>query len=420
MFEEIFTRQANIKRCQSAPLIKERVVYLNHLADLGSNQNTLRRMAVAQVHLVRLLDLEIGGKVTLPQVEAAAKEWSRPNRNRYMRRRRELAPSTATRRFLGRAIGWLRFLGQLEETVALRHPHTAEVSDYEVWMREERGLSESTIRGYCAAADHFLEWLSVNGLPLGSVSVSDIDRAIETKKATGLCNRTTMNIYSDRLRAFFRFAEHRGWCSAGIAAAMKPNWVYPDETIPTGLARGDVLRLLATTEGNRSADKRDRAVLMLFIAYGLRVGEVRRLALEDLDWENETIRVRRSKSGKTDIYPLSQGVGKAVLRYIVEVRPPRPERALFLTLNAPIRPIGRCGIGSIVSNRLKRIGITKGRRGPHTLRHAAAQHLLDEGIPMKVIGDFLGHRSLSSTAIYAKVNINALREVAQFDLGGLA
>ena len=73
-----------------------------------------------------------------------------------------------------------------------------------------------------------------------------------------------------------------------------------------------------------------------------------------------------------------------------------------------------------VARRLDRLGVMTWRRGPHALRHAAAQHLLDQGMSYKVIGDFLGHRNTSSTAVYAKVNLNALREVADFDLEGLA
>jgi site-specific recombinase XerD len=89
-------------------------------------------------------------------------------------------------------------------------------------------------------------------------------------------------------------------------------------------------------------------------------------------------------------------------------------------LHAPIRPVGRKTLGKIVRDRLAGIGIVSGRRGTHALRHTAAQHLLDQGVSMKVIGDFLGHRDPSSTAIYAKVNLAALREVAAFDLEGLA
>lgn len=108
------------------------------------------------------------------------------------------------------------------------------------------------------------------------------------------------------------------------------------------------------------------------------------------------------------------------MRYIREVRPAGLGRSIFFTSHAPIRPVGRMTLGKIVSDRLAGIGIVTGRRGTHALRHAAAQHLLEQGTSMKVIGDFLGHRDPSSTAIYAKVNLAALREVAALDLEGLA
>jgi hypothetical protein len=112
--------------------------------------------------------------------------------------------------------------------------------------------------------------------------------------------------------------------------------------------------------------------------------------------------------------------GDAILRYIREVRPSGFGRAIFFTMCAPIRPLSRRALGKIVSDRLAALGIVAGKRGTHALRHAAAQHLLDQGMSMKVIGDFLGHRDPSSTAIYAKVNLAALREVANLDREGLA
>ena len=229
-----------------------------------------------------------------------------------------------------------------------------------------------------------------------------------------------MHDYARNLKSFIRFAEDRSWCMPGMATGIRPPRVYPDETVPKGISRVNVLRLLETTEGDRPVDKRDRAILMLFIAYGLRSGEVSALRLDDIDWQNETLRVRRSKSGRTNLYLLSRGVGQATLRYILEVRPRRPERTLFFTLAAPIRPLTRAALWRIVSKRLRHLDIVTGRQGPHILRHAAAQYLLDQGMSMKVIGDFLGHRDPDSTAIYAKVKLNALREVANFDLEGLA
>jgi integrase/recombinase XerD len=190
--------------------------------------------------------------------------------------------------------------------------------------------------------------------------------------------------------------------------------------VPKGLRREDVLRLLASVRRDRPIDKRDRAILVLFVTYGLRAGEVAGLRLDDLDWENEVIRVRCPKPGRIHVWPLSPDVGNSILRYIREARPTGLGRSLFFTSHAAIRPVGRKTLGKIVRDRLAGIGMVTGRRGTHALRHAAAQHLLDQGMSMKVIGDLLGHRAPSSTAIYAKVNLAALREVAALDLEGLA
>ncbi len=416
MFEELFTRPITIERYLAAPLAEERLRYLQHLRDSGARKGTLQKMATAQLWLVCLPDLREGHGVSVSRVEAAAREWSRPGLHRYGRPARPKARSV----FIGRAIRWLRFLGRLDEPGKVRHPHTAEVAAFAAWMRGERGWSEETIRFYCAGADEFFDWLAGGDLPLASVSITDIDRALVEKNARRTYSRRTIKNYAECLRTFFRFAEDWRWCMPGMAAAIIPPRIYPDGPVPAGLTREDVLRLLSSTEGDRPLDVRDCAILMLLTAYGLRAGEVRILQLDGLDWEEETLRVRRPKPGRTHLYPLSQGVGQAILNYILKVRPQRPQRALFFTLRAPFKPLGRSSLGSIVHRRLNRLGIDSGRRGPHALRHAAAQHLLDQGMSMKVIGDFLGHRDPSSTAVYAKVNLNALREVADFDLEGLA
>lgn len=417
MFEELFSKPWTIDSYRAAPLVKERIRYLQHLADSGTRPVTLRKMVATQVVLIHLLDLKEGDRVSVSQVEAAAKEWPRPRPHRYLGSRTTSPPPVQAALFVGRAVRWLRFLGWLEEPLAQRH---SSVAAYEAWMRGERGFSEATIHGYCVAANDFLDWLGALDTPLASVKATDVDGVIAMKRARGTWSRTTIGIYTSRLRAFFRFAEDRGWCVPGLAAGMAPVHRFPTENVPLGLAREDVERLLATTEGERPVDKRDRAILMLFAAYGLRAGEVAGLQLDDLDWEDETLRVRRPKPGRTHLYPLSRGVGQAALRYILEVRPSCSDRTLFLTLSAPIRPLKPGSLSRVVRKRVDRLGIIARNRGAHALRHAAAQHLLDQGMSMKVIGDFLGHRNPSSTAVYAKVDLNVLREVADFGLGGLA
>ena len=416
MFEQLFTRPGTIERYQTEPLVVDRLKYLVHCAQSGVERNMLRKIAVSQLHLVRLLDLKEDEEVKVSRVNAAAREWSRPRVRRYGRP----ASLKATAEFAGRSVRWLRFLGRLAEPKKVRHSHSAEVAAYAAWMREERGLSEATIRGRCVAADEFFNWLAAGGIPLASVTITDIDQANAAKNASKAYSRVTIRTHAQRLRAFFRFAEDQRWCTPGLAAAIIPPRVYRDETVPAGLSRADVLRLLATTEGDRPVDTRDRAILMLFATYGLRCGEVAGLQLDDLDWEEETLRVRRSKSGRTHRYPMSRGVAQAIVRYVREVRPVRQERTVFLTLCAPFRPLGRSALYQVVRSRMNRLSLVPRHRGPHALRHATAQHLLDQGQSMKVIGDYLGHRNPSSVSVYAKVDLGALREVADFDLEGLS
>jgi integrase/recombinase XerD len=416
LFDELFTIPAFITKYEAAPLAEQRKRYLRHLKDIDSCRSTLRKRANDQLSLVRLLELKEGDRVSIPRIEAAAAIWCQPKGRRCVR----VASPKARKRFVSSGIQWLRFLGWLDEPEGNCHPHHAEVTIFEDWLRRERGLSDATIQSYCWAADHFFFWLAGKDTPLDAVQMADIDDAVAAEHRRGAWNRRTIHDYAQRLRAFFLFAEARGWCQTGLATGIMAPRFMADETVPKGVRREDVLRLLASVQGDRPVDKRDRAILMLFVTYGLRAGEVAGLRLDDLDWENEIIRVRCPKPGRTHVWPLSPDVGNTILRYIREGRPTGLGRSLFYTSHAPIRPVGSKTLGKIVRDRLAGIGIVTGRRGTHALRHAVAQHLMDQGMSMKVIGDFLGHRAPSSTAIYAKVNLAALREIAALDLEGLA
>jgi integrase/recombinase XerD len=155
---------------------------------------------------------------------------------------------------------------------------------------------------------------------------------------------------------------------------------------------------------------------MLLIVYGLRSLELRRLRLEDVDWEQELIRVTRFKSRCVQVYPLSDSLGEALLRYLKEARPLTQYREVFLTRRAPIQPLSSSGLVNLVARRMQRLGILPKHPGPHSLRHACATHLLTQGLSIKEIGDHLGHRDPDSTLTYAKVDLAALRRVADFNL----
>src|SRR5262249_48843631 len=145
-------------------------------------------------------------------------------------------------------------------------------------------------------------------------------------------------------RAFFRYAGQRGWCGANLPNAIKPPRVFPPEAITGGLSWTDVNRMLAATQGDRPADIRDCALLLLLAVYGLRAGEVVALRLEDFDWEREMLTVPPKKRSKPRTYPLCRPAGDAVIRYLREVRPRSDRREVFLTLRAPFRPLSRTAL----------------------------------------------------------------------------
>jgi integrase/recombinase XerD len=193
--------------------------------------------------------------------------------------------------------------------------------------------------------------------------------------------------------------------------------IYRHHDLPLGPSWEDVRKLIESTGSDEPTDIRDRAILMLFAVYGLRAGEVAALQLDDLDWEQDRLTVPRSKQRRRHMYPLIPSVGQAIRRYLKDVRPPCALHQVFLKVLAPVGPMTSRSLYAIVAARLKRLGIEARRYGPHALRHACAGRLLSEGLSLKEIGDHLGHRSLNSTRVYAKVDLHGLREVAAFDLG---
>lgn len=415
MFERLFRYPAVIARHRAAPLARDRLRYLVHMSESGCRLSTLRTLASRQLALVRLLDVPQDRPIRREQLEAAIKRWSQTRAPRFGQ-----ASPAAVADFRRAVTRWLRFAGRLESRESPPRPSATYVAAFADWMRRERGLAEETIRSRCYVAGEFLDRFHAWQLPLATLTVADVDRAVAAKAEQGRCGRIAVHGYLKCLRAFFRFAEARQWCPPGLAEAVAPPRLYAGETLPSGLAWNEVQQLLASTEGVQPVDRRDRAALLLLAVYGLRAGEVCGLRLDDVDWEAETLRVRRPKPGRTHLYPLSRSVGEALLSYLRECRPERSEREIFLTLQAPLCPLRPSALSCMVNRRLRRLGIDAPKRGAHALRHACAQHLLDQGLSMKAVGDHLGHRSPASTAVYARVQLSALREVANFDLGGLA
>jgi integrase/recombinase XerD len=290
------------------------------------------------------------------------------------------------------------------------------VDDFAQWMAQERGLSAQTIQNRRWHVERFLSWLDEHSRHVSDLTIRDIDEFFEALHAKGL-SRVTIKIYANGVRAFLRHAERRAWCPTGLADLLSGPRIYRYHELPLGPSWDDIRKLIESTASDEPADIRDRAIIMLFAIYGLRAGEVAKLRLEDIDWEQDQLTVPRSKQRRRQVYPLVPSVGQAIIRYLKEVRPPCSLPHVFLKVLAPIGPMTSSNLYRIVAVRLKALGIAGHRYGPHALRHACAGRLLTKGLSLKEIGDHLGHRSLDSTRVYAKVDLQGLREVAAFDLG---
>jgi len=417
MFEKLFTSSKALDRYSNAPLLDERVRYLVHCTAQGSARSSLRLTAQHQLVIIEYLHLQESNSVTGKQIEAAAELWIT----------RQLQPHThnaidyrwARLRFISEARQWLSFLGRLLPIETPRRPYANLIEEFTDYMLREKGFSQHTVRIRCWHMEQFLRRFWEGHRSFGEVTIADIDAAVACKGTQDGYARTSIQSYINSLRAFFRYSEQRGWCHPGLAAAIMSVHLFADEGLPKGPTWSNVQLLLANTKSDHAKDIRDRAIIMLFAVYAMRVGEVRGMRLEDLDWEKELIYLTRPKPRRRQSYPLSYTVGEAILRYLKEVRPRTSRREVFLTLKAPFQALSSGSLYDLVSDRLRAQGVCLPHYGPHALRHACATRLLAEGLSMKEIGDHLGHRKADTTRVYAKVDMARLQQVADFDLGGL-
>jgi integrase/recombinase XerD len=413
MLTTILKRPYYITRHQELPLRTEREAFLEHLRNQGTSHAALRSICWQMLNVMEQLQLKRMRMVSLEEIKKAAERWAIEQRTNPRAR----SYGESARYFTYVAKKWLRFAGKLEPPKVPRRPYADRVEDFAQWLLNEEGLSELSVQSYSWKVRWFLEWLSGESRSLSRVRIRDVDAFLVFKAGHGW-SRRSVAIGAQSLRVFFRHAERRGWCRAGIADGIESPRLYVQEGLPEGPEWSDVQRLLAGVRGESVYALRARAVLLLFTLYGLRVGEVSRLQLEDFDWRAESFVVSHSKRGGSQQYPLQHEVGEAILAYL-RVRPQARCRHLFLTLNPPYRSVGTASLWNLTSRRMREAGIRCRRHGPHSLRHACATHLLEQGASLKEIGDLLGHRDATSTGIYTKVHLTALRRVAEVDLGGL-
>jgi len=294
--------------------------------------------------------------------------------------------------------------------------HATENS-FERYLMQERCLSQATLRNTLPFVRRFL----ADRFGTGPVSLADIrplDITHFVLRYARALSPSRAKLLVGALRSYFRFLFLRGEIATNLGAAVPTVADWRLSSLPKSIEPEQVERLLKSCDRRTATGRRDYAVLLLLARLGLRAGEVMALTLDDLDWGAGELSVR-GKGSRRDQLPMPQDVGEALVAYLRNGRPRCTTRRVFLTARAPIRELdGHQAAGCIVRRALARAGIHSARKGAHLLRHSLAVRMLRRGASLAEIGEILRHRRLDTTAIYAKVDLTALRALAQPWPGG--
>jgi integrase/recombinase XerD len=280
------------------------------------------------------------------------------------------------------------------------------------YLAGERGLRPASIDSYQHHLVRFECYLERIGVArLSELSPAILSAFTAERAGVGLA-KSTVRDGCGVLRVFLRYAHREGVLASDLSGVMEWPQAYRLSSVPRSITWEEVGRVLAGVDRRSPVGKRDWAILMLLVTYGLRAREVAALTLDDIDWRRERLRVPERKAGHSTAFPLTGSVGEALVEYLRHGRPQTSSRRVFFRALAPIEPIGHAAVSIRTSHYLRKAGIEVPRPGSHTLRHTCVQRLVDADFALKTIGDFVGHRSAQSTEIYAKVAVEPLRQVA--------
>lgn len=287
------------------------------------------------------------------------------------------------------------------------------IEAYKQHQRRTRGLREQTLRGYERLVRLFVHSALGND-PIDPTQFSPSDVIGFVTLLRGRYSPCSMKAVRTALRSFFRFLRAKGLCDERLEAAIPAVAHWRLSTLPRYLRDEQLERVLSSFDLCTPCGQRDRAIVWCLATLGLRPGEVADLRLDDIDWRNGTIQLPTRKTGRGAVLPLPREAGRAIVAYLHGQRPTTNERRVFVKHLGPHRgePISSTAVSEVVARALRRAEIEAPLAGAYVFRHTVASRMVRRGCSLKEVADFLGHRCLDTTAIYAKLDLPALREVA--------
>ena len=415
MWQDLFRRSDLITRLAQgpwSPYLSEFVTFLHqqHYSPL-----TIRRAVVAADHFAGwLLTQPLSLSETTPAVVARYRHslgrcpgGSWPHRSRSVPlalrflEQKQVIPRSAAKSPETPAARWAARFGEYLERVA--------------------GAAVSTRQRYQLTVERFLQGRFAGTEPDWSQLCAD-DLSAFAQREAARHKGFGRKVPGVALRAFLRFLSAHGWVREGLAAAVPTPRQYQHASLPDRATAAQVTAVLACCQDHTAVGLRDQAVLLLLARLGLRAQEVARLSLDDLDWHSGVLLVRAGKIRRERRLPLTPEIGTALSSYLQSGRPASPTRAVFLQAQPPHQPwSGASAVSQLVHRRLVQSGYPAHPwRGAHLFRHTIASQMVNAGVSFKDVADVLGHQSLTTTALYAKLDLDVLSSVALPWQGGPA
>jgi integrase/recombinase XerD len=286
--------------------------------------------------------------------------------------------------------------------------------EYTNFLRDQQCSSEATILIRGKFVEPFLNNLGKIAQPskLFKLSTKTIhDYIIATAQPL---HRSSKKHLTSSIRSFLRFAYIKSYLKRDLVEAVPVIAVWKLESLPKSISWEDTQKLLTMPDKSTPTGRRDFAVLSLVISYGVRIGQVTELKLQDIYWQQGVICFAASKHGNALRFPLHKEIAEALLSYIKKDRMQTEFQEVFLTITEPKRPLSKHNhyYANLTKYYLK-AGISSPSKGSRVLRHAFATRLVNQNTSIKTISDLLGHRYIETTFIYTKVDMGRLRELAR-------
>jgi len=287
------------------------------------------------------------------------------------------------------------------------------IDEYGEHLQQARGVSESTRHQYIHYVQRFLSETFTDVFPdkLCQLQPSQLIQYVIKQKEHH--HEPALKSMLTALRSFLKFLQMKGLCEARLIKAIPSLPAWKLSRIPNYLTKEQLRKFLVSFDRKTRTGRRDYAIALCLARLGLRAKEAAHLALDDIDWRSGTVRITSSKSRRFSSLPLPEDVGKAIVSYLRNGRPLTEDRHLFVCHRLRIgQPLQSDVIRNIIRRRFKQTGMKVPSGGTPILRHTVATHMVQQGVSLKEVADFLRHRSLDTTAIYTKVNLPMLLEVA--------